>query len=138
MSVLDRYNIVSAYINNQTEAGWQQLLEQIGGAIPIQREPFTVEQLHRLNDTPVPGRMQADGDITVLLSIPFEELACVSTDGTIDGLNEWVDNLLFSKVPCVGSDYRYRAVAVHNDEVIFEFTCDVSDIFNEIEDEDED
>ena len=64
-----------------------------------------------------------NGRITLIVSIPFNELACISNEESLDGLNDWVD----TEVGGCLSDINYRAIAVdhENDSVFFEVNGEV-------------
>lgn len=67
----------------------------------------------------------------------FNDLACVSQNGTLDGLNDRVEELILGESPDCLSDINYTPKEVDGDLVIFEVSADVSDLLDAFDREDE-
>lgn len=74
-----------------------------------------------------------NGRFIHLFPIHLNELACIciSYDGTLEGLNEYVDEYIVDGL----SDLNYRPVGVQGDMVLIEVNADASDILEEDEEE---
>ena len=90
---------------------------------------FGQESFGPLEDVEI-AELAEDGRVQLIVGIGFNELACISEDGSLDGLNNFVDD----EVGGVFSDLNYRAIAVdhENDRVLFEVDADCSDMLHEL------
>lgn len=104
------------------------LAADIENLVPVAQEitePLTMEQIRQLADK--------NGRIKVVVPIPFGKVACMSYDGTYEGLNNYMDEKVFGKVSGVGADYCYKPVYVQGDKVMVEFTADASMILDNMD-----
>jgi len=70
--------------------------------------------------------------LRITVAIDFGKLACISQDGTYDGLNDWVDGEVFGQLPQLAADLEYRPLYVKGNQVFFEVDCDVSAVLDEL------
>jgi hypothetical protein len=70
--------------------------------------------------------LDEESRMSVVFSIGFSELCCISSDGTLDGLNEYVDEYVFGH-RVIPSDITYKLVGVMGEEAIIKLTCEVDE-----------
>ena len=87
--------------------------------------------------TPATLRQVADkdGGLKVRLSIEFGELACISHDGSYEGLNDYCDEEVFKGLPGLAVEYEFRPLYVDGEKIVFEFKCDCSEVLKELADD---
>lgn len=94
------------------------------------KRPLTVQQIKD---------QVRDNRLKVVVALDFCNLACISEDGTLDGLNDAVDELILPKE--IGGpgllDINYKPKGVDGDMVLFEVDGDASEILDAIEEDEE-
>lgn len=90
--------------------------------VPLLTEPLTKSRLREIADS--------DGLIEVMVSIGLVRLACSSEDGTLDGLNNIVDEMICPDAVEGLAELEYTVAGVDLDcnEVLILVTADASDI----------
>ncbi len=82
-----------------------------------------------LSEKDVKDHTNAEGRLVFRFQIGLYELACSSDDGTIEGLNQIVDELMPGGV--IIGDINYRPVHVDGDLIVTEVDADVTNVDNQ-------
>lgn len=101
MTLQERYAIVSAYINNQTDKGWEQMLKALQPA--VQEEPMTNADCHTF--------CNKDGWLTGVVAVELSDIIENDFEGFLDILGEKIGFPLLSNI-------TYKVVGFQQDDVL--------------------